>query len=322
MDSNGTFLVSLDFELFWGIHDKYSISNYGKSIENVWEVLPKIIHDLDCHNVKSTFATVGFVFASGLEDLKKYYPEKKPNYKQRNLSPYPHLSKLESNSRYYFAPELIDLLINSKNHEIGTHTFSHFYCLGDGQRKEEFDSDLKAAVSIAASKKIKLKSIVFPRNQVNKNYLQVLKDNGITSYRGTEKSWFYSFEKGPDESIFKRVLRLLDSYVNISGDNTFKVNKKDSTPFNFPSSRFLRPYNPKLRVFEKYRIKRILKSMEYAAKNNEVFHLWWHPHNFSKNQKENFKTLKAIIEHYTYLNKKYNFQSLTMEELAKNLKTE
>ena len=321
MHSNGTFLVSLDFELFWGVHDKKSITNYGKSIENVWEVLPKILNNLDDYNVKSTVATVGFVFGYGLEDLKKYFPQEKPNYKQEILSPYPLLSKLESNPKYYFAPELIDLIINSKNHEIGTHTFSHFYCLEDGQKKNEFEADLKAAVLIATNKNIKLNSIVFPRNQVNESYLNVLKENGITSYRGTEKSWFYSSEKGSDESFFKRFLRLLDSYFNISGNNTFKVNEIHDTPFNFPSSRFLRPYNPRLQIFEKYRIKRILKGMEYAAKNNEVFHLWWHPHNFSKNQKENFKTLTAVLEHYSYLNRKYNFKSLTMDEFAIKIKT-
>jgi hypothetical protein len=60
--------------------------------------------------------------------------------------------------------------------------------------------------------------------------------------------------------------------------------------------------------------------MEYAAKNNEVFHLWWHPHNFGRNQKENFKILKVLLEHFSSLKKLYNFESLTMEELASKIK--
>ena len=60
--------------------------------------------------------------------------------------------------------------------------------------------------------------------------------------------------------------------------------------------------------------------MEYATKNNEVFHLWWHPNNFGRHQKENFKMLKIILDHYSSLNKIYNFNSLTMEELATEIK--
>ena len=56
--------------------------------------------------------------------------------------------------------------------------------------------------------------------------------------------------------------------------------------------------------------------MDYAAKNNEIFHLWWHPHNFGRNQKENFIALRKILSHYAFLNKTYGFKSTTMEGLA------
>lgn len=320
MQSNGSLLISLDFELFWGVHDKKEITNYGDAIEAVWSVLPEMISLFDQHNVKCTFASVGFLFANKEDELKQYFPEKRPNYLQTNFSPYRLFSNLNPNPKYYFASKLLDLIQKSEKHEIGTHSFSHYYCLEDGQTKEEFEDDIKAAITIATKKNILLKSIVFPRNQINEDYLPVLKKNGITSYRGTEKSWFYSPDKGSKESLFKRLFRLLDSYVNISGNNTFSYNNKYKIPYNFPSSRFLRPYNPKLHLFESFRLKRILNGMEYAAKNNEIFHLWWHPHNFGRHQKENFKMLKIILDHYSSLNKIYNFNSLTMEELATEIK--
>jgi peptidoglycan/xylan/chitin deacetylase (PgdA/CDA1 family) len=320
MESNGSLLISLDFELFWGVHDKEEITHYGDAIEEVWDVLPEMISIFDQHDVKCTFATVGFLFANQEKELKSYFPEKKPNYSQKSFSPYRHFNNLNPNPRYYFASELLDLIQQSDKHEIATHTFSHYYCLEDGQKMEEFEEEIKAAISIASRKKVVLKSIVFPRNQVNKNYIPILEKNGITSYRGTEKSWFYAAEKGSKESLFKRFFRLFDSYINISGHNTYSIKKEDTMPYNFPSSRFLRPYNPKLRLFESFRLKRILNGMEYAAKNNEVFHLWWHPHNFGRNQKENFKILKVLLEHFSSLKKLYNFESLTMEELASKIK--
>ena len=59
--------------------------------------------------------------------------------------------------------------------------------------------------------------------------------------------------------------------------------------------------------------------MTYAAKNKLVYHLWWHPHNFGRNCKENMILLKKILDHYNYLNNKYCFQSITMSELSKEL---
>ena len=56
--------------------------------------------------------------------------------------------------------------------------------------------------------------------------------------------------------------------------------------------------------------------MKYAAKNNEVFHLWWHPHNFGSNMEENFYNLEEILKEYTKLNNKYDFKSSTMTGLT------
>ncbi len=55
--------------------------------------------------------------------------------------------------------------------------------------------------------------------------------------------------------------------------------------------------------------------MTYAAKNNQVYHLWWHPHNFGNDLENNFKSLEKIIKHYSFLNKMYGFESKNMNNL-------
>jgi len=60
--------------------------------------------------------------------------------------------------------------------------------------------------------------------------------------------------------------------------------------------------------------------MTYAAKNGLMYHLWWHPHNFGNNIEENFNTLKSILEHFRFLNEKYNFESKTMAETGDIMK--
>ncbi|MGB8704912.1 MAG: polysaccharide deacetylase, partial [Gillisia sp.] len=60
--------------------------------------------------------------------------------------------------------------------------------------------------------------------------------------------------------------------------------------------------------------------MSLAAKNNEIYHLWWHPHNFGENPKESLNDLRTILRHYKSLQKENNFQSVNMEELGSSIK--
>ena len=128
MEKNGKFVISLDFELLWGMRDKKTSKTYRQNILSVWEVLPKIIEAFEKHNVRGTFATVGFLFASNKEELIKFCPANKPKYLDQNLSPYNgHFDLVKENQkfdRFHFASDLISLLQKYPNQEIATHTFS------------------------------------------------------------------------------------------------------------------------------------------------------------------------------------------------------
>lgn len=321
MNHTGKLIISLDFELLWGVRDKRTPDTYGKNILGVWEALPKLLETFERHHIKATFATVGFLFASTKKELLAYCPTNKPNYTDTNLSPYhSHFNLVgnkEEKDRYHFASQLINLLLQYPNQEIATHTFSHYYCLESGQTKQNFEEDTLAAINIAKKKNIDIKSLVFPRNQFNDEYLALLKHLGINSYRGNERIWFHRAANGKQQQLVKRAFRLLDAYLHISSHHCYSLEELAAKePFDIPSSRFLRPYSPKLKVLEGLRLRRILKSMTYAAKNRKVYHLWWHPHNFGTHQKENFDFLNKILQHYLHLNAQYGFESLTMRDLS------
>ena len=159
-------------------------------------------------------------------------------------------------------------------------------------------------------------SLVFPRNQINEIYLPVLVNNGIRVYRGNPESWIYKPRKFSAEVPFIRLCRLLDTYFPISGNNTFAITKNAGLPVNIPASRFLKPYNKKLAWLEKLKLRRIMNEMTHAAKKKELYHLWWHPHNFGINIKENMENLTVLLNHYEFLHEKYGFANLTMKEAA------
>jgi hypothetical protein len=85
---------------------------------------------------------------------------------------------------------------------------------------------------------------------------------------------------------------------------------------NVPASRFLRPYMKALGFLEPLRLLRVKRAMTHAAKRGEVFHLWWHPHNFGVNQEQNFKNLESILSHYKKLRERHGMQSASMKDIA------
>jgi len=319
--TNGKFVTSLDFELMWGVRDKKDKTTYGKNIIGVHKVIPRLLEIFRRYDIKATFSTVGLLFFQTKQELLENIPTLKPLYNDPNLSPYNgHFDILGDDFKhdlYHFAPILINEIQKYPEQEIGTHTFSHYYCLEQGQTIETFNEDIKSAISIANKYNVGLTSLVFPRNQFNDDYLKICLELGIFCYRGNEQSWLYKAKNGENENYFRRAFRLLDAYINLSGHNCYSDQYlKSKMPIDIPSSRFLRPFSNKTKNLDRLRLFRIKSGMTYAAKNDLTFHLWWHPHNFGINQDENFNFLEKILVHYQFLNTKYNFQSYNMSTLA------
>ncbi len=247
-------------------------------------------------------------------------PEVKPNYSNSILSPYLDILKVgksEEDDPYHFGKSLITLILKYPKQELASHTFSHYYCLESGQTANDFKCDLNTAISVANRIGVHLRSIVFPRNQINNEYIPLCKQAGFTSYRGNEVSWIYNKKKEEEESMLKRGARLLDAYLNLSGHNCYELkNIATSFPYNIPASRFLRPVSNSFKIFEDLRVKRIKAAMTYAAKYKKVFHLWWHPHNFGGNLPDNMLFLDEILAHFKQLQNDYGMVSRSMGEIA------
>jgi hypothetical protein len=316
-NDGGVFTISLDYELYWGVRDKRNITEYQTNLEGVSGAIDAMLNKFLEYKIHATWSTVGLIMAENIEDAFHNQPDMKPSYKESNLSPYAYLNSSWDNKydHIHFAKNKVHQIANIKGQRVGTHTFSHYYARELGQTVTEFEADLESARRIAGD--IPLNSIVFPRNQWNEKYLRVLPKFNIHSYRGNESSWLYQSSTTDDQSLLKRLLRLLDSYFNISGHHTQSVAKiAQSYPYNISSSRLLRPYSQKLSFLHFFKLRRIKISMSFAARNNEVFHLWWHPHNFGANLNENISFLEEVLQHYEYLKQKYGMESLNMEEIS------
>ena len=312
--SKGIFTISLDFELFWGVRDHRTLESYGENISNVHHVVPRLLELFSKYNVHCTWATVGYLFFNEKKEMLSYLPVERPTYKKKEYDPYPYLEQNELEKKYHFAPALIEQIKNTPGQEIGTHTFSHFYTLEKDTTIGQFQSDMRAAIAIAKEKGIEVKSIVFPRNQYSDEHIKACLVEGIKIYRGNELSGVYKPISRENENIGRKGIRFVDTYINITGHHCHSI-PANSEIINVPASRFLRPYNPKFKMFDGLKLRRIRQGIEFAAKHRLIYQLWWHPHNFGKHMEENFDFLEKLLNVYQQLNKEQKMESLNLLEI-------
>ena len=295
------FVISLDFELLWGVRDHADRSSYGRNVIGAREAVPQMLDLFARNRINATWATVGFLFCETRDELMASLPipELRPRYANPALSTYAYLSELgrnEAEDPYYFAASLVDRIIATPGQEIATHTFSHFYTLEPGATTEAFAADLEAARTVAARRGVTLRSIVFPRNQYGEAQMDICRAAGITAWRGNPDSWAYRATAGGGQTLARRGLRLLDAYGGILGAQTYAP--ETSVFRNVPASQFLRPKIGRLERLHPAHLSTILRGMTLAAQTGRGYHLWWHPHNFGVNTAENMAALAKIIAHF------------------------
>lgn len=323
MTEKAALIVSLDLELYWGWRDIRDLDSCRNRLLQVRPTVTRILELFDRYQIHATWATVGFLFLRNREELLKFQPSVKPQYQARELSPYEGIGQIgrdEETDPFHYGPSILRTILGTPNQEIGTHTFSHFYCLERGQTESAFRSDLMAAIQAAAEWNLDLRSLVFPRNQMNPEYVAGCRALGIQSYRGAGSHWIYKERTKSDECWLRRAVRLLDAYVNLSGHHTTGFDQiRQGPPFNFPASRFLRPYLPALKVFERLRLARICSGLDFAAQQKRVYHLWFHPEDLAVNRAENIEALEIVLRRFAQLRDRGVMESVNMGELSARL---
>ena len=64
-----SFVISLDFELFWGVLRSRLTHHYGSNVLGVWESIPAILKVFSKHEIRATWATVGGILC---DDFKQW----------------------------------------------------------------------------------------------------------------------------------------------------------------------------------------------------------------------------------------------------------
>lgn len=316
----GALVISLDFELHWGIRDHVPFDEAtAQRMLTARRVVGDLLERFRDREVAATWATVGLLFASRREELEPHQPKLRPRYPPSRAALDPFAEPVgadEASDPSHYALSLIERIRATPRQEIATHTFSHFYCYEDRAGRDAFDADLASAVSAASARGIELRSVVFPRNQVPADYLTLLPRHGLRTYRGNAFLGGSGDNLDPVSKRVHRLVRFADGYLPLSGGQAYPFSRivQPTGLRNVRASAFLRAHSPGGTRLDGLHMRRLLGGLHAAARRGGVYHLWWHPHNFAGDPEHAFAILDAFLDEFARLRESRGMRSLTMDE--------
>lgn len=314
----GKLIISLDFELMWGVRDHLSVETYGDAILGGRMAIPRILSLFEQYGIRATWATVGLLFAASRREMQDYMPAILPRYANRSLGNHDavwnDVGDNEQVDPLHFGRSLLDQIASTDGQEIASHTFAHYYCLEEGQTLEAFAADTDASLAIARSADHELRSIVFPRNQYSDAHIKSCADRGIVAFRGQPAGFAYRPMAKQKETMFVRGARLADSVAPVLPRSDPREPSFQAGGVNVAASRFLRPWRKDWPAFSKLHVRHICAEMTRAARGGLQYHLWWHPHNFGRHTEQNLLQLVSILDTFVQLRHDFDMQSCSMAD--------
>jgi hypothetical protein len=317
------FILSLDIELGWGSFNHNGLERHRRSYEKTRGLIRQMLDLFDANQFAATWAVVGHLF---LDHCSRVGDGNHNHVLQPEYSWWPQgwlshdpFSNMEHDP-YFYAPDIIDSLLGCPTEqELASHTFTHAI-LGDPECTREVAwSQLQEAMKVTEARGRRLRSLVYPRNQVG--HIDVLAELGFTSYRGMDRTWY---QRGPHRGRLNRGMHYMDRWLaftpmvfsSISGS---RIQNKENWTFNLPGSMFYVPCDGIWQTVPlKRRITQAYRGLDEAVKQNALFHLWFHPFNLGSSPRL-LDGLESIIKYACRLRDHEGMQCLTMSATAETL---
>lgn len=281
--SSGGLIVSIDFELNWGYNDAAN----PLRPEQVDEGLDRLKVLLDRYEIRSTWATVGGLFAPvvGKEDQP-------PGLWNR-------------------AEWIANNLASDPKVEIGSHTFSHLFLKESAREAVEADfEEMQQLQSLG----YRFETLVFPRNQYDDDLVRTAHRYGVRTYRGVRPLWYEQSSKFTDEAISLKLVRRAQELL--PRERFARVTKQDGVT-EITDSRFFRFFSATAAGNLLTRVYRpiLRRELTVAIRKGQYYHIWFHPHNLIV-KPYRYGELEAFFRHFATLRDRYGARSLHMGDVA------
>lgn len=278
--SSKKIIISIDFEMRWGVHDLYglNIEGYKKNLVNSRQAVISTLNMFKERNIRATWATVG---ALALNDWNEYFScnPPTPNYSNKKLKILDSYSKIDPKGLFHFAPDLVKSIVETEGQELGSHSFSHLYFLEEGITVKDFVEDALLVKKIFEEKfKSSPVSIVFPRNQIN--FKENFYKPNLMIYRSIPELYSYNRNLRKIISLYEIFSPIISGPFN---QNTMYSTGNVFIRFNLPN------------VLWNLQLKKI-KNKLMNLKNSENLHIWWHPHNVGVNLEKGLDRFEQLFD--------------------------
>lgn len=313
-----TIIISIDFEYAIGYADVELSEDQKVLVRKESEVSTQILALFEKYNTPATWAIVGHLLEDDCSVKEGRVHSNFPAevYNDSDLDWFAHHPKSgdQTDPLWFDSAGVINRVRSSVvGHEIASHSYAHILYGAPNIKPEAIAADLDGIKKIHKQHNLPLVSFIFPRNQ--EGYHQKLSEIGITCFRGQSKFW-YMLLPGP----FGRLARLVDYLFPHS--RTVLPSLHLSGLVNIPDSLLLLGRNGLRKLITPDMMKRKIKAgINRAVKRKEIFHLWFHPSNFSYDTDTQLAILEDVLRYATKLRAQGMMDVSTMETVAKEYKS-
>jgi hypothetical protein len=279
---NAAVTMSADFELNWAFRCLPAVERDHLGATERQNV-PYILDLLNEFGIPITWATVGHLFLSSCNGTGTHAHSDMPRPPLNNLwhgDWYVHDPRTDVNlDPLWYAPDLIEKVIGSKvAHEIASHSFSHIDFSAQTSNPELVRREMEQCQAVMVPFKRKMRSLVYPFNNMGHSYHELLHDFGIIAVRHRDD-------------------RIRLSYPERSSSGVYKIYES----MNLRSATYYE-YRHKAELF-----------IDAAIEAGSAYHLWFHPSDPRAVFETEFRDILQLIHEHREAG---NIWTATMGELA------
>ena len=307
----GIFILSLDFELAWGMHDlwdadigipKAMIAAYMRTRTEVVDALLRLFQKYD---ISATWATVGYMFHDQ-DDTQESYANK---HIQRLATASLSCTEDEFKSIWLGDDLITKVQAANPTQDIGSHTYSHVIFSDPTCTADVADREIAQCVALAKQMDLPLKSFVFPRNE--EAHHDVLQKYGFTSYRSVQPGWVNHFS-----GQAQRWAKFLSDAIGLTPPLAVVEEKREGL-WGISASAYYRPAYGKARFIpNRSRVGQSMRGINKAIKKCGIYHLYLHPSDMAFASERLLDGLEQILNHAAEARQNGQLDTLSMAQMA------
>jgi len=319
----GTFLLSVDVELAWGIVVVGEVrEKHLKPVRGVREAIDPLLKIIGRYEIPTSWAIVGHLFLDRCEYRGRPHPEMpRPSYSwfRGDWYKYDPCSDIESDPLWYgkdIVGKILDFAEKSSaEQDICCHSFSHPIFGLSGCSEELAEAEISKSLDVMRDCGISPKVFVFPLGSVG--HLNVLREKGFVAFRGgiPELVQRYANLGSGVERLFRRYLTFgmeFLSYYFLLPPSVAVPRQVLPGLWEVPGSM---SFGKKRNVPMRLVVSKVKRGIERAIREKKCFHLFTHLHNFGVDSVVLLREFENVLAFADKKRKEGKLQMATMKGL-------